>query len=154
MQPKCQVILSDLPEAMDLIDCNIADSRSAVGSRVSSLVLDWDQDLPKTITAQNFDLILVCDCTYNSDSIPALVKTLSTLAARTPAALIVMATKVRHVDEIIFFDLMHRAGLVEAEHQAVSLHNEHAAFNDQHQTIDIYVYRGKGIHVPAAADLE
>lgn len=118
-RPNCHVILTDLPDAMDLIQDNIADSQLASGSRLSSMILDWDQDLPAAVMSQQLDLILVCDCTYNTDSIPALVRTLAALIARSPAATIVVANKIRHDSELSFFHQVRDVGLAEVEEMTI-----------------------------------
>lgn len=140
IRPDCHVILSDLIDAMELIQLNLADSQLASGSRLSSMILDWGQDLPASITAEQFDLILVCDCTYNSDSIPALVTTLSALIARSPGAMIVVAHKLRHDSELSFFDQMADAGLVHAEQLTLPVRGGSPKAEDGSQQIDIHVY--------------
>lgn len=143
MRPKCHVILSDLLDAMDLIQYNIADSQLASESRLSSMILDWDRDLPVSIAAEQFDLILVCDCTYNTDSIPALVKTLSALIVRSPAAMIIVANKIRHDSELAFFDQMAGVGFVEAEQLSIPVGGGYPGTEHASQNIDIHVYFGE-----------
>jgi predicted nicotinamide N-methyase len=140
IRPNCHVILSDLPDAMDLMEHNITDSHLALGSQLSSLVLDWDRDLPGSITAEQFDLVLVCDCTYNTDSIPALVKTLSALVAQSPAVMIVVANKIRHESELSFFDQMADVGLVEDEQLTIPVDHGSLVTDSAPQNIDIHVY--------------
>lgn len=142
IRPDCHVILSDLVDAMELIQHNLADSALASGSRLSSTILDWSQELPASIAAEQFDLILVCDCTYNTDSIPALVATLSALIARRPAAMIVVANKVRHDSELSFFDQMADAGLVEVEQLTLPVSGGSAKAEDSSQNVYIHVYLG------------
>lgn len=144
IRPDCHVILSDLVDAMELISHNVADSQLASGSRLSSMILDWGQELPTSITAEQFDLILVCDCTYNSDSIPALVKTLSALLARLPTAMIVVVNKIRHDSELSFFDQMADAGLVEVEQLTIPVGGGSTMTEDALQNVDIHVYLGPG----------
>lgn len=143
IRPDCHVILSDLIDAMELILHNIADSQLASGSRLSSMILDWGQELPASITAEQFDLILVCDCTYNSDSIPALVKTLSALIARLPAAMVVVANKIRHDSELSFFVQMADAGLVEVEQLTLPIRGGSPTAEDASQNIHVHVYLGE-----------
>lgn len=143
IRPDCHVILSDLVDAMELIQHNLADTQLASGSRLSSMILDWGQELPACVTAEQFDLILVCDCTYNSDSIPALVKTLCALIARMPAAMIVVVNKIRHDSELSFFDQMADARLVEVEQLSVPTSGGSAKAEHGSQNIDIHVYLGE-----------
>lgn len=137
---------------MELMEHNITDSQLALGSQLSSLVLDWDRDLPGSITAEQFDLVLVCDCTYNTDSIPALVKTLSALVAQSPTAMIVVANKIRHDSELSFFDQMAEVGLVEDEQLTISVGDGPLVTDSAPQNIDIHVYLGKGARRPSAPE--
>ena len=108
-----KVLLTDLPEAMEVLERNIGIAMLAPESQVSKAVLNWDKDVSDDIAKQTFDLVLVSDCTYNSDSIPALVRTLAFLTERSPAALVVVSMKVRHASEAIFHKLVAKAGLRE-----------------------------------------
>lgn len=121
LRHKCHILLTDLPDAMDILDYNILRSKPASESKIEHRVLDWAEPLPADITEQQYDLILVSECTYNENSIPALVKTLSALVAQSPAAVVVLGTKVRHFSERAFFDMMSDAGFVELEHKSIEL---------------------------------
>jgi len=65
--PRCDVVLSDLPEAMEILDINIRRATPASNTKLNRLVLDWHLDLPAALETAIFDLVLVSDCTYNSD---------------------------------------------------------------------------------------
>ncbi len=143
VQPKCHILLTDLPDAMNILDYNISRSRPASGSKIEHMVLDWADKLPAAITLENYDLILVSECTYNEVSIPALVTTLSALAARSPDALIVLATKVRHFSEAVFFDLMSDAGFEELERISIALPDPQKKKDDEIlESVDVYCFRG------------
>lgn len=138
----CDVLLSDLPEAMDILNHNVEHARfvSSKG-RVATTVLDWEECLPERVVKQKFDLVIVSDCTYNSDSIPVLVKTLSSVAESSPNVLVVISLKVRHDSEAIFFDLMEGAEFFEAEHTAVPLPDRYRRETGQElEVVEIYVY--------------
>ena len=119
--PQCQIFLTDLTEAMDVLESNISKAAPAAGTKASCAVLDWGEAFPKALRSTIFDVILISDCTYNSDSIPALVKTLSMIAATSPDVLIVVSLKVRHCSEAVFFQLLFAAGFREMGHTSVSL---------------------------------
>lgn len=174
--PDCHVLVTDLPEAMEVLDYNIsqAEGRLASNSRIKSATLDWEGDLGEMILknqtlqppashatsmaredrqpaedlgsasetpALHFDLILVSDCTYNSDSIPALVKTLTALIKRSPAALVVVSMKVRHDSEAMFHQLIAEFGFVEEGHSAIKMPDKSRADIEQAlEVVDIYVY--------------
>ena len=138
LQPNCHVWLTDLPEAMDLLQLNIQESTNAAGSRLSKQVLIWGRDFSLDIGQERLDLILVSDCTYNTDSIPALVETFTVLLSRSPAALIIVATKVRHASEIVFFDLMADAGIIQFEQLTVPLPS---GCDEEDENANIHLFR-------------
>ena len=137
------VLSTDLPDAMDILNHNV-ERATFVSSRgkLATAVLDWDEPLPDRVGKQRFDLVIVSDCTYNPDSIPALVKTLSAVAENSLDALIVVSLKVRHDSEAIFFDLMACSDFVEAEHTAIPLPDRHRSETGQDlEAVEVYVYR-------------
>lgn len=139
--PLSHIWLTDLPEAMEILQFNINQAQLAMGCHVRSTTLDWEEHLPKTIATERIDLVLVSDCTYNSDSIPALVKTLKTLIENSPSALIVISMKVRHDSEAIFFRLMADAGLKQAEHHVYKIPDMQRTVRGQSlENVDIYTY--------------
>lgn len=111
--PDCDVILTDLPEVKELVEANIARMKPAISSKVSFEPLDWEaQTLPEKLQNRSNDLIIVSECTYNSDTLQPLVSTLLSLTVRSPKAVIVVSTKTRHDSEAAFFDMMKNTGLV------------------------------------------
>ncbi|KAF2863611.1 hypothetical protein K470DRAFT_254899 [Piedraia hortae CBS 480.64] len=109
--PGSDVLLTDMEEVRELAEANISllkDKRS----RVSFNALDWEEAVPQTIIDRQHNLVVVSECTYNSDTLAALVATLSSLIADSPKALILVATKTRHASEAEFFPLMKQAGFV------------------------------------------
>ena len=141
MLPKCQVLLTDLQEAEEIITRNIDTSTVPESSNVSFRVLDWETPIPGSVAEQHFDLILVSDCTYNSDSIPALVRTLRDLCERSPGAVAVVSMKFRHSSERIFFDLMDDSHIDVIEHTTVSLSNiEGSDAGEGDDTVHIYAF--------------
>lgn len=142
LRHKCHILLTDLPEAMDILDYNILLSKPASESKIEYRVLDWANPLPAVITEQQYDLILVSECTYNENSIPALVRTLSALAAQSPAAVVILATKVRHFSERVFFDMISDAGFVELEQRSIELPDPQTEKTEQRlEMVDIYCFR-------------
>ena len=71
--------------------------------------LNWDDDLPDGIRENPFDVAIATDCTYNPDSSPALVHTMQRLARISPNIYVIVAMKIRHTSEDVFFDLMSKA---------------------------------------------
>lgn len=140
--PASDVYLTDLPEAMDILHHNINEAKfTSTRGRVAAAILEWDKPLPDDIAKNQYDLLIVSDCTYNSDSIPALVRTLAALIAKSPGALIVISMKVRHDSEAIFFDLMAEARLTKTDLTTIELPDRiRQATQQPLEVVDIYVY--------------
>lgn len=117
------MILTDLAEASEILDLNVRTAYPASEDRVTHQVLDWSFPLPQNIEVTKWDLVLVADCTYNPDVVPDLVKTLKALADGNGdrGLKVMLAMKVRHDSELIFFDLMKDAGFVVKEKKCVPL---------------------------------
>jgi len=143
--PTCNVLLTDMPEAEEIACRNLAIMNPLPSSRAAFMTLDWEAPLPKAIKDQNFDLVIVSECTYNTDTIPALVQTLSALNRQSPNAAILLSTKVRHSSESMFFDLMRKTNLVEADHTELSLPKD-ASSDEEPEVAHVYVFRGKEVH--------
>ena len=120
--PNCNCVLTDLPEATEIMRLNMGRATPAVRGKVSGMVLDWEEELlPLSLQATTFDLIAVSDCTYNCDTVPALVRTMTLLVSISPSAIVLVAMKVRHESEAVFFKLMTENGFVQIEHVTASL---------------------------------
>ncbi|GKZ58238.1 hypothetical protein AnigIFM49718_004053 [Aspergillus niger] len=128
--PQCSVVLTDLPEVEDIVTQNIAVAKPADSSELEFSTLDWDEELPSDLCGGSVDLVLVSDCTYNADSLPALVSVLSRLVQMSPEAVILVALKRRHESESIFFDLMQSAGLHNLHLDRKQLPSQHGQFDD------------------------
>ena len=141
--PQCQIFLTDLAEAMDVLKSNIGKAAPAVGTKLNCALLDWGEAFPEALRSIIFDVVLVSDCTYNSDSIPALVKTLSMIAATSPKVLLVVSLKARHSSEAVFFQLLIAAGFRELGHRSVSMPTQGRSNTDQvvYDNIEIYQYQ-------------
>jgi hypothetical protein len=142
--PNCDVLLTDLPEAMDIVTWNILATHLASNATVDFEVLDWGKDLPARVSSKAFDLILVADCTYNPSSVPSLVSVLATLTVRSPKAMVLLAQKVRHPSEAIFFEYIAEAGFVQSDHVAIPLpSNEDLWLPSDPEDVDIYVFQAR-----------
>ena len=140
--PESDILMTDLPEAMNILEYNVDKARSiSNGSKVETAVLDWDAALLDSNSKRRYDVVFVSDCTYNSDSIPALVRTLLALVERSPTALIVVSMKIRHDSEAIFFDLMATAKFYEIDHVKISLPDRPRQERGQPlEAVDICIY--------------
>jgi hypothetical protein len=65
-----KVLLTDLPEAREIVERNIESAVKAPDASLAFLELDWDAELPDGLksTSEPLDLVVAADCTYNPDS--------------------------------------------------------------------------------------
>ncbi|KAF2810199.1 uncharacterized protein BDZ99DRAFT_387099 [Mytilinidion resinicola] len=138
--PDCEVLLTDLAEAEEIVAKNIDIMNPAMSSSVSFTTLDWDEPLPQDVQSKVLDLIVLADCTYNADSSPSLVRTLTALVQRSPKAIVLVAMKVRHSSEAAFFDFMFDAGFVIGCQTALQVPGDE---EKPTETVDVYVFHGK-----------
>ncbi|KAI1277361.1 putative methyltransferase-domain-containing protein [Xylaria sp. FL0933] len=126
---KARVLLTDLEEAEERARSNIAraeaalsiDSIDSANVAIEYENLDWDEGregrFGPLVTATLWDLVVLSDCTYNVDSLPALVGTLSALHAAKEShhgarnagpvkSSVLLATKPRHSSEEALFGLL------------------------------------------------
>ncbi|CAK3841591.1 UPF0665 family [Lecanosticta acicola] len=142
--PDCDALLTDLPEVEELIEANIARMRPAMSSRARFQALDWLAPLPAKLEDRKNDLIVVSECTYNTDTLEPLVGILVSLINRSPKAIIVVSTKTRHDSEAAFFDLMRNAGLVEEGTMRLPLPGEPGSgYADWATDVGLHVFRAK-----------
>jgi len=80
-------------------------------------------------------LVFVADCTYNPDVVPDLVATLGRIAEGKKTR-VVVAMKVRHESEVVFFKLMEERGFVVMEKGVVAL----PVLGGESEEIEIYVF--------------
>jgi hypothetical protein len=80
--------------------------------------------------------VFVADCTYNPDVVPDLVKTLGRVADGNREGKVVVAMKVRHESELVFFDLMKERGFVVNEKGIVPL----PVLGGEDQEIEVFVF--------------
>ena len=139
--PGCKVTLSDLSEVLEILDYNISSARVAHGSELAKLTLDWNCELPSAVQKTVFSLILISDCTYNCDSLSALVATLSALVSLSPNLHVLVSMKVRHSSEAVFFDLMAGSGFYIIEHMSIALPDKYREkVGLELEIIEIYIF--------------
>ncbi|KAI5124255.1 hypothetical protein M0805_005104 [Coniferiporia weirii] len=108
------ITTTDLESAMEVLDGNIRDNAQWLPSVLPrAVVLDWDDEVLPVEVWDGVDLIIMADVTYNTDSFPALMGTLSRLSklrpGRSPAVL--LAYKERHPDERRLWEMARAIGL-------------------------------------------
>ncbi|KAI0973741.1 putative methyltransferase-domain-containing protein [Xylaria arbuscula] len=125
-----KVLLTDLVEAEERARSNIARAQATLaadllesGANVTIEYenLDWDEGCEgrfgPLVASTSWDLVVLSDCTYNVDSLPALVGTLSALHAVKEShhgaeddcyvkSCVLLATKPRHSSEEALFGLL------------------------------------------------
>ncbi|KAJ9585072.1 hypothetical protein L9F63_020580 [Diploptera punctata] len=77
-----QVMMTDLPEVMPLLEMNIEMNRqvwSSCGGKAHSQVLQWGADVNDSFKTP--DIILLADCVYYEESVEPLVKTFRAMAS-------------------------------------------------------------------------
>lgn len=96
-----------------------------------------------------WDLVLIADCTYNPDVVPDLVATLGRVregSERTEGkneVLVLLAMKVRHESEKVFFELMDDAGWGIREKAMLGLGSFGGGVEDEGEEVEIYVFGEK-----------
>lgn len=138
--PNCNVQLTDLAEAQDILSRNLNQPTPMKNSSLRSRTLDWHSDAVTASIESDLALVIVSDCTYNADSCPILVKTLARMSSTSPAVKVLIAMKRRHDSEDIFFDLMREAQMRMSEKTAVELPHELSAIDLRPPKIELYMY--------------
>ncbi|KAH8808549.1 putative methyltransferase-domain-containing protein [Xylogone sp. PMI_703] len=140
------VVLTDLPEAAEILEHNLSvatTKSSTLATKLSTQDLDWSSPLPEDIRSESkiWDLIIVADCTYNPDVVPDLVSTLSAIGKCNPQVVVLLAMKVRHESEMVFFELMKEKGFEIRENVGVPVP---LLGLDVEERIEIYLFGAVG----------
>jgi len=135
----CNVLLTDLPEAAEICERNINGANLAPSSSAQFAVLHWGEPLPASVQSKVFDAVFIADCTYNPDSSPALVSTLSALIKCSPKMVIVVAMKVRHQSEAVFFEYMSQAKFKRSENLNLPIPTEESSEDEQ---VELHLFHG------------
>ncbi|CZR61207.1 uncharacterized protein PAC_11103 [Phialocephala subalpina] len=134
------ITLTDLPEATEILDLNLSPANftpKSASTTISHQVLDWSEPLPSNISSTKWDLVLVADCTYNPDVVPDLVKTLGRVRGGSRGVVVLLAMKVRHESEMVFFDLMGESSFEVIEKCKIPLP---MVDDEEGQEIEIFVF--------------
>ncbi|KAI6382850.1 hypothetical protein MCOR25_000367 [Pyricularia grisea] len=165
------ILMTDLPEARDRAVANISryDRMNSHGPpqrdsgqdgseedrTVEALPipvdyedLDWEDGrkgkFGAKVNARPWDLVMLSDCTYNVDMLPALVETLTALHRSITATSsfsvagpkVLLATKPRHESEKALFELMHDAGWRISDQTVLPL----PVMGSEAETIEAYLF--------------
>jgi len=115
--PRINVVVTDLPDARDLVEENIlinVSPTSHIQRNVSFRPLDWEQrPFPPWTETDKFDVIVMADVTYNSSTFEALADTLEhLLRTGSKDAKVVCCAKRRHIEEEEFWKIVQQRGFV------------------------------------------
>ncbi|MBE3044849.1 hypothetical protein IMZ48_20275 [Candidatus Bathyarchaeota archaeon] len=151
---KCHLLMTDVPDAEERALANIRlfqKSQEKEGRVIPAMEyenLDWEEGrqgrFSELISSKPWDLVVLSDCTYNTDTIPALVGTLSQLRSTTmrhvvpdgrPALEVFLATKQRHSSEQAVFDILGSEGWTVKERAVVELHG----LPDKSEEVEFYL---------------
>ncbi|KAI1385530.1 putative methyltransferase-domain-containing protein [Hypoxylon trugodes] len=149
------ILLTDLEEAEERARSNIARTEATLscddgdGSVVTLQYenLDWDEGkhgrFGPLVSARPWDLVILSDCTYNVDSLPALIGTLSALhtsnlnhmdAEKDAKTSVMLATKPRHSSEQALFGLLDADGWRYSVLRSIPL----PKLGEEGEVVDIY----------------
>jgi hypothetical protein len=136
---RSHVVLTDLEDAMDILQTNLDMAKALRGSSLRGQVLDWGSDLEDSFSSK-YDLILVSDCIYNPDSSVRLVTTLLRLVQRSPGALIVVGFKRRHAGDDVFFEHMSKSAFIRFSQHNLDLPHIASDYDAYEPIIEFHTY--------------
>jgi len=153
---RMSMMLTDLPDAESRALSNIS-RFAALQTRQTSMPtaqieyanLDWEDGrnglLAPEVQSRPWNLVVLSDCTYNVDMLPALVQTLSALHScainrhEATGLRVLLATKPRHASEKALFALMGQDGWKILESVTLPL----PVLDAESESVEIYLF-GKG----------
>ncbi|CAG9999260.1 unnamed protein product [Clonostachys byssicola] len=144
------VLMTDLEEAETQAKLNMEHLPSGQTAALAYENLDWEEGrrgiFGTQTKARRWDLVMLSDCTYNVDMLPALVETLSALHASNRAhsgdtaeewtSRVFLATKPRHPSEKALFDLMAQHGWQKAAEQVIPL----PVLGSDPESVELYLF--------------
>ncbi|KAM3479573.1 hypothetical protein MY5147_001628 [Beauveria neobassiana] len=153
---KCTIMMTDLDEAEERARSNMQRIATSISSRDMSLLyenLDWEHGrngrFGHEVASRYWDLIIISDCTYNVDMLPALVETLNAIESSSRAkqksgateTKVFLATKPRHASERAFFDLMADSQWCVQDSQILGL----PVLGHEEESIELYLFQKRQV---------
>ncbi|KAL9086016.1 MAG: hypothetical protein Q9159_004409 [Coniocarpon cinnabarinum] len=152
------ITLTDLPEAEDMALSNINHMPKLNHISTAFVPLDWEdvaaassptKSIPKSLQGKSLDLIMASDVTYNPATSPSLAKTLSALSRSSLAfsesePLVLVAMKVRHEDEDVFWGEMEQARFIVVQSTGIwcpDFEFEEAVEECEGEWVQVYLFR-------------
>ncbi|OAQ73621.1 hypothetical protein VFPPC_13041 [Pochonia chlamydosporia 170] len=152
---ECTILMTDLEEAERRVRSNMAllrqqHSGSDLGrAQVMYENMDWNRakegKFGRRFQDRRWDLIMLSDCTYNVDMLPALVDSLSAIHRVNTeftddeekfSTKVFIAMKPRHASEMEFFKLMAAEDWVTQEKQVLSL----PVLGRESESVEMYIF--------------
>ncbi|KAM3501991.1 hypothetical protein MY11210_009205 [Beauveria gryllotalpidicola] len=149
---KCTIMMTDLDEAEERARSNMQRIATSISSRDMSLLyenLDWQDGrrgkFGYQVASRHWDLVIISDCTYNVDMLPALVETLSAIESSSRLkkksganeTKVFLATKPRHPSERAFFDLMADSQWCVEDSQILNL----PVLGHEEESVELYLFQ-------------
>ncbi|KAM4062794.1 lysine methyltransferase [Hirsutella rhossiliensis] len=149
----CTILMTDLADAENRARTNVGLVERNQSGRANLLYenLDWEDGrhgrFGPLLQRRRWDLVMLSDCTYNTDTLPALVATLSAVHAHSVgqaggeafSTKVFLATKQRHSSEQVAWDLLARDGWKRLAAQTLPL----PVLGRESQSIDMYLFEKK-----------
>lgn len=153
-QGQCTILLTDLQEAEARARSNIArlspQASESEEPQVRMLYenLDWEDgrqgQFGREAGSRAWDLVMLSDCTYNVDMLPALVETLSAIHSSNLKQVpgepfttkVFLATKPRHASERELFELMEKEGWETLHKQVLQL----PVLGAEPESVELYLF--------------
>lgn len=137
---KCDIVLTDLDDAIEILNTNSGLATAISGTKTRVEVLDWSSDLPDSLNAK-YDLVLVSDCVYNPESSVHLVETLTRLTRLAANTVTLVGYKRRHQADDVFFDSMKTAGFEVLQSSTITLPHTGSVYDASAPSIEFYIYQ-------------
>ena len=142
LRKDCQVLLTDLESAQEIIQRNLEMCRTQLQGKVTFQVFDWSDLEPPMLCP---DIILIADCTYN-DCLAELVGAIERCVGGSTDTIIVLAHKRRHDSELAFFELMAKRFEIahHSDYNTASqgrLDNQDVPIENGVQGVDLYTFK-------------
>ncbi|KAL2257429.1 hypothetical protein VTK26DRAFT_184 [Humicola hyalothermophila] len=154
------ILMTDLHEAETRARANMVRQAESIARGSASIQLDFEAldwldgkegIFGDKVATRAWDLVVLSDCTYNTDTLSPLVKTLTAIHRHSArrwvegdeggprTTEVFVATKPRHSSERIFFDLMTADGWFIRERAVLPL----PVLDGEDQTVEVYLFRMK-----------
>lgn len=144
------ILMTDLEQAERRARKNVSLVGRSRSGRLLYENLDWEDGrhgrFGPLLQRRRWDLVILSDCTYNTDTLPALVATLSAVHAHNAARAgddeafsatkVFLATKQRHGSEQLAWQLLAREGWKQLMAQTLPL----PVLGGESQSIDMYLF--------------